>query len=92
MRVGKMNEGCVEFKHKIAAASNEQEFMAAIVAGQRCTAKYCCPNQLAALDSAVQAKPFVVQDADLAYERMTKCLELFAIELKNANINPDQPK
>jgi cytochrome c heme-lyase len=92
MRVGKMNEGCIEFKHKIAAASNEQEFMAAIVAGQRCTAKYCCPNQLAELDSAVQAKPFVAQDADLAYERMTKCLELFAIELKNANINPDQPK
>jgi cytochrome c heme-lyase len=92
MRVAKMNEGCSEFKHKIAAATNEQEFMAAVVAGQRCTAKYCCAPQLSALDAAVDAKPFIAQDADLAYERMRKCLELFAIELKNANINPDDPK
>ena len=91
VRVGLMNAGCVEFKHKIAAATSEQEFMAAVVAGQRCTAKYCCPQQLAALDAAVAAKPFIEQDADLAYQRMRKCLELFAIDLKNANINPDEP-
>jgi cytochrome c heme-lyase len=91
MKVVKVDEGCSEFKLKIAKAAkdqNEQEFMAAVVAGQRCMAKYCCPHQLAALDTAVAAKPFVVQDADLAYERMKKCLELFAIELKNANIDP----
>jgi cytochrome c heme-lyase len=93
MRVVKMNEDCKSpaFMKKFAAVCNEQEMMAAIVTGQRCAAKYCCPQQLAALDSAVAAKPFIEQDADLAYKRMVKCLELFAIDLKNANIHPDQP-
>ena len=93
MRAAKMNVDCKspEFMAKVAKASNEQEMMAVIVAGQRCAAKYCCPQQLAALDVAIAAKPLVEQDADLAYQRMMKCLELFAIDVKNASIDLDQP-
>jgi len=86
MRWQRINEDCAEFNVKLRAAveaQNEQDFYAATVAGQRCMAKFCCPKQLSEFDAAIGAKQLNVQDADLAYERMKKCLEMFGIETKN---------
>jgi cytochrome c heme-lyase len=88
MRWQRINEECGDINLKLRAAfeaQNVQDMYAATVAGQRCMAKFCCPKQLSDFDAAIAAKPLNVQDADLAYERMKKCLELFGIETKNVS-------
>lgn len=78
---------CANFKEQLKTCSTEEQCGAAAIALQRCTASVVCPEVVETFDACIakqRGEEAVDADLEKAFTNMSKCLELFEIDTKEA--------
>jgi cytochrome c heme-lyase len=82
-----ITKNCEALKNKLAECTSQDECSAAAIALQRCTASVVCPEYVKQLDYWMKFKPTNEEKIEESFDKMSDCLETFAIECKQRNTN-----
>ena len=82
-----ITKNCESYKIKLAECTSKGECSAAAIALQRCTASVVCPDYVQQFDYWMKFQPRNEEKIEESFDKMSDCLESFAIECKQRNTN-----